>query len=124
MIRCATRGFSRWCVRFDVEDDRILRYNLVRMDSPWIDRLAVWWSGGLRVRVLKGMPQPIVVVAGGLKDLPGKEALELVLELKPDARGVVDMVKADGGKYWKVRIRGPLNEGNFAQQVRNALAAR
>jgi hypothetical protein len=91
------------------------------MNSPsWIDRFSVWWSGGVRVRILKGGPQPEGVVVGGLKMLPGDQALQLVCDLKPPARGVVHIKRSEAGQ-WQVTVTGPLAEENFAQRVRNTL---
>lgn len=89
-----------------------------------LDRLAVWWFGGVRIRVLNGGPQPEAAVVGGLKDLPGADALQLVLELAPSGPGVVHIIRIGEGRYWKVKVSGPLSEGNFAQRLRNVLGSR
>jgi hypothetical protein len=87
------------------------------------DRLAVWWQGGVRVRILKGGPRPEGAAVGGIKGLSGDEALQLVFELAPDAPGVIDIQAGEAG-LWRVKVGGPLASGHFDQRVRNVLAAR
>jgi hypothetical protein len=84
------------------------------------DRLAVWWRGGIRIRVVKGVPAPRGVVFGGLKGLSGDEALQFVLELDPEAPGTVHILRDSLGLY-QVKVTGALADDYFAQRVRNVL---
>jgi len=84
------------------------------------DRLAVWWRGGIRVRVLKGGTEPEGVVCGQMKGLSGDQALQFVLELKPEAPGTIHILRDSSGIY-HVRATGALVEDQFPQRVRNVL---
>jgi hypothetical protein len=87
-----------------------------------IDRLAVWWQGGIRVRVLKGGSQPEGVATGAVKGLSGDQALAMVLELSPRHPGVVHIIRK-GATGWKVQVNGSLGDEDFGQRIRNILFA-
>ena len=94
----------------------------VRMNpaTAIFDRLAVWWRGGIRIRVLKGVPEPRGVAFGGLKGLSGDEALQFVLEMNPESPGTVHILRDVSGLY-QVKVTGALADDHFAQRVRNVL---
>jgi hypothetical protein len=83
--------------------------------------LAVGWHGGVRVRILEGVPEPCGVVRGRTPGPPPDRLLQIVLDLKPAGAGTVDLIH-DGRNNWQVRATGALAEPGFRQRLRNVLA--
>ena len=76
--------------------------------------------GGVRVRVLRAGDAPEAVFRGRVPGLPPERIRALVLELKPEGTGTVDIqVRKKGG--FKVVTRGVLADGGLEQRLRNVL---
>ena len=84
------------------------------------DKFAVCVHGGARVRVWQADGKAQGSVYGGASQLQAERLLRLVLDLKPEGSGTVDVVH-DGRGHTRISVRGSLADDGFEQRLRNVL---
>src|ERR1041385_3924117 len=85
------------------------------------DRIFLFFNTAIRVRVWLVDGQPRTSVCGKpIRQYTPEKLREVVLELKPEAEGVVDFRNV-GGRSWEIRVRGPLADDGYDQRLRNVV---
>ena len=84
------------------------------------DSLAVFWSGGVRVRIWQDEGVAKANVLGKMKGTPAANLMGLVLELKPKGDGTVHFRNL-GNRNWKIQVTGSLAVDNLEQRLRNVV---
>jgi hypothetical protein len=87
-----------------------------------IDRLAIAFRGGARIRVIRSGGALAAFAVGDASLRPNPERIRrLVIELGPPGPGTVHIVRRE--RRLRVACAGALREAGFDQRLRNALAA-
>ena len=88
--------------------------------NRWADSFAVWWHGGIRVRVSVSGSGVQVLAVGRTPGIPADTLVRLIRDLEPDASGTIDVLH-DGRGHWRIRVSGGLHGDGFDQRVRNVV---
>jgi hypothetical protein len=84
-----------------------------------IDKLSVWFSGGVRLRIRTTADGVDIQTLGRTTGLPPDRLVQIVRDLKPDESGTIDFVNRGRGN-WQIRASRNL-QGGFEQRVRNVV---
>ena len=84
------------------------------------DKLVVCFHGSTRIRIWQADGKAQGNILGGASQSQSERLLRLVLELKPEGAGTVDIVNDSRG-HTSIRVHGSIADEGIEQRLRNTL---